>query len=58
MTADTTQEAVPSLFFRTGAHRDAPTSDSGAVGEWGLECEPEADLSESPVELAADPEGA
>ena len=34
MTADVSEEAVPSLFFRLGAHRDAPTSDSGVVGEW------------------------
>ncbi len=34
MTADATEEVVPSLLFRSGAHRDAPTSSSGAVGEW------------------------
>jgi hypothetical protein len=34
MTADATEEVVPSLLIRLGAHRDAPTNDSGAVGKW------------------------
>jgi hypothetical protein len=34
MTADVIEEAVPSLFMRSGAHKDAPTSNPGAVGEW------------------------
>ena len=33
MTADVSEEAVPSLFIRLGAHRDAPTRNPGAVGE-------------------------
>jgi hypothetical protein len=34
MTADVIEEVVPSSFFRSGAHRDAPTSNSGAA--WSL----------------------